>query len=165
MVSEAPRRFLQRLRAWVEKVEDALLVLLLTGMVLLAGGQILLRNAFGTGLTWSDPLLRVGVLWIALLGAMAATRKANHIRIDILSRFLPATAERYNRFVTDLFTAIVCLLVAWHAGRFVHDEYLDGSVLFAAVPAWACELILPIGFGVMGLRYLLGLFAARQASS
>jgi TRAP-type C4-dicarboxylate transport system permease small subunit len=156
-VSETPSRVLQRLRTWARQLEDGLLVLLLTGMILLAGTQILLRNAWGTGLTWSDPLLRVGVLWIALLGAMAATRTAHHIRIDVLSRFLPPKITRYNRLVTDLFTAIVCLLVAWHAGRFVHDEYLDGSLLFAAVPAWACELILPVGFGVMGLRYLLGL--------
>lgn len=164
-MSEAPRRLLERLGSWIAKIEDGLLVVLLTALVLLAGGQILLRNALGTGLTWSDPLLRVGVLWVALLGAMAATRHANHIRIDVLSRFLPPTAAHYSRFLTDLFTAIVCLLVAWHAGRFVHDEYLNGSLLFAAVPAWACELILPIGFGVMGLRYLLGLFTARRVST
>jgi len=164
-MTATPRRFLLSLRAWVGRVEDGLLVALLTAMILLAAGQILLRNALGTGLTWSDPLLRVGVLWIALLGAMAASRSAHHIRIDVLSRFLPTRAERYVRSVTDLFTAVVCLLVTWHAARFVHDEYLDGSLLFAAVPAWACELIIPIGFGVMGLRYLLGVFTPPRPST
>ena len=28
-------------------------------------------------------------------------------------------------------------------------------VAFAAVPAWVCELILPLGAGVLCLRYLL----------
>jgi TRAP-type C4-dicarboxylate transport system permease small subunit len=163
-VSEASHRFVARLSSWTEKVEDGLLVLLLTGLVVLAGAQILLRNAWGVGLTWSDPLLRVAVLWIALFGAMAATRKNHHIRIDVLSRFLSPRASRYNRFVTDLFSGVVCLLLAWHAGRFVRDEYLDGSLLFATVPAWACELIIPIGFGVMSLRYLLGLFRSHPAA-
>jgi TRAP-type C4-dicarboxylate transport system permease small subunit len=136
-------------------VEDALLALLLTGMILLAAAQILLRNLLSVGLVWGEPLLRILVLWLALLGAMAATRQGKHIRIDVLSRFLPPRATTYLRRVTDLFSGLVCALVAWHAGRFVYMEWQDGFELFSSIPAWVFELILPLGFTVMALRFLL----------
>lgn len=151
------RNWLRRLRDWTGKAEDALLVLLLSGMIALAGSQILLRNVWDMGLSWGEPLLRVSVLWVGLLGAMAATRDRRHIRIDLLSRFLPPDLAAWNRRLTDLFAGLVCLLLAWHGARFVHFEWLDGSLLFGTVPAWACESIIPLAFFLMGLRYLLGL--------
>ncbi len=149
------RSLLQRAQQRILTIENGLLVLLLTGMILLATLQIVLRNGWSTGLSWADPALRVAVLWVTLLGAMAATRDNNHIKIDLLSRFLPAPLKGYMQLATDLFSAFICGLLAWHGGRFVYFEWQDGSILFATVPAWACELIIPLGFGVMALRFLL----------
>ena len=149
------RSRLERIRRGVARLEDALLTLLLTGMILLASAQIISRNLFSFGFVWGEPLLRVLVLWLALLGAMAATRDGNHIRIDVLSRFLPPGANLLVRRITDLFSALVCALVAWHASRFVHAEWQDGLELFSGVSSWAVELIIPVGFGVMALRFLL----------
>ncbi len=148
-------QILQRAKQQISTIENSLLVLLLTGMILLATLQIVMRNGWATGLSWADPTLRVAVLWITLLGAMAATRDDNHIRIDLLTRFLPEGLKCYTRLVTDLFSAFICGVLAWHGGRFVYFEWQDGSILFASVPAWICELIIPLGFGVMALRFLL----------
>ena len=130
---------LARTRQVLRTVEDALLTTALAATLLLAIGQILLRNIWLTGISWSDPVLRVLVLWIAMFGAMAATRDGNHIRIDILSRYLsPALASACTR-LTDLFAAAVCAILAWHAARFVLFEYQDGALLFASVPALLTE--------------------------
>lgn len=147
---------LSRLRHIVLLVEDGLLAFTLGSMVLLAGTQILLRNVFDSGISWGDPTLRVMVLWVALLGAMVATRNGNHIRIDILTHILPGRYHHIAHRLTDLFTGIVCALLAWHGGRFVLFEWEDGSLLFGTVPAWVCEIIIPVGFAVMALRFLLG---------
>jgi TRAP-type C4-dicarboxylate transport system permease small subunit len=146
---------LARLRRLLSRLEDAVLSLLLTAMILLAAAQIFSRNLFAFGLVWGEPLLRMLVLWLTLLGAMAATRDGNHIHIDALSHFLPASAQRLARRVTDAFSALVCGLLAWHAGRFVHFEWQDGLELFAGIPAWVLELIIPVGFGVMAARFAL----------
>jgi TRAP-type C4-dicarboxylate transport system permease small subunit len=137
------------------RLEDALLVALLSGMILLACTQILLRNLWDSGLVWADPLVRVLVLWLTMLGAMAATRERHHIQIDLLSRFLSPRKQRLVRSLTDLFAALVCGLLAWHSGRFVWLEFQDGGILFAMLPAWVCESVMPLGFGVMSLRFLL----------
>ena len=68
---------------WLERVENGLIAVLVLAMVLLAGAQILLRNLFGTGIEWADPLLRALVLWTAMLGALAAARDDKHIGLDL----------------------------------------------------------------------------------
>jgi len=145
---------LARLGRATAAIEDTLLVLMLAAMILLAGSQIVLRNFWDIGLAWGDPLLRVSVLWIGLLGAMAATRDDNHISIDILYRLLPIAGKNISRAITDLFTAVVCGYVAWYGGLLVALEKREESIVFASVPAWIAELIIPVGFGVMALRFL-----------
>ena len=145
----------RRLLKWTHAVEDGLLALMVTAMIILAVTQIGLRNLFDSGIVWIDPLLRTLVLWLGLMGAMAATRDDNHIRIDILSRLLPPTARRWSRAAGDLFAAIVCGLFAYHSGRFLVMDYQDEIIAFGDLPAWVAELILPLGFGVMALRFTL----------
>lgn len=144
-----------RLSAGFAVAEDALLVVLLALMIGLAGTQIVLRNVFDAAIGWGDPLLRVTVMWVGLLGAMVATREDNHIAIDLVTRYVSGRAGRASRAVAALFTSGVCALLAWHGARFVLLDWDAGTSAFAGVPAWACELIVPVGFGVMALRFLV----------
>lgn len=146
---------LDRIIHGVRLVEDGLIVFLVLAMILLSAGQIVLRNVWGVGLVWADPLLRVMVLWVGLLGAMAATRHNNHITVDVLSRFLPPRLKRISQWFTGLFASALCAVLAWHGVRFVAMEYEVGTILFSGIPAWCCELIIPLGFGVMALRFLV----------
>jgi len=154
-----PRSVLERLGGMLSAVEDGILVSLLTAMIGLAGTQILLRNLWDTSIGWGDPLLRVTVMWVGLLGAMAASRDDNHITIDLVSRLLEDRAKSVTRVITGLVSGIVCLMLAWHGMRFVLFEREDQAIAFASVPAWMCELIIPVAFGIMALRFLTGVLA------
>jgi TRAP-type C4-dicarboxylate transport system permease small subunit len=150
---------IQRIARIAATIEDGLLTLLLTGMVVLAFVQIALRNLGDISLSWGDPLLRVAVLWLALVGAIAATRDDNHIRIDLLSRYLPNSFALPLKRLTELFSASICGIIAWHSALLVQMEYQDGTTSFSGIPTWMLELILPLGFGIMALRFLInGLF-------
>lgn len=153
--------WLRNLQRLTTTLENGLLTLTLASLVVLALTQILLRIIWQLGIGWADPTLRVLVLWVALLGGLAATRDNNHIRIDIVSRYLaPAWRKRAAR-ASDNFSALVCAVIAWHSARFVLREYEDGVLLFSSVPAWLCESILPAGFALMALRFLLSAVAGR----
>ena len=154
MNEPAGGRLLRTLRV-VHRVEDGLIALLLGAMVMLAGGQILLRNVLTGGAGWIDPLLRVMVLWVGLLGAVAASRSDKHIAIDAAVRALPARPRCMARAFTCGFTAGVAGLIAVHSARFVAMDYAAQAVAFAGVPAWVLQLILPVAFALIALRYLL----------
>lgn len=62
----------------VHRLEDVLLIVLLSSMIALASTQILLRIFFEYGLIWAEPLLRVMVLWLGLTGATVKPAQQTH---------------------------------------------------------------------------------------
>lgn len=135
--------------------EDAVLVIILTGMILLAASQIVMRNFLNIGFIWGDELLRMLVLWIAVAGAVAASRNDKHINIAVLDRFLPAKLKLYVKTVIHLFTAGVCGVITWHSIQFVRTSHEYGDLLLGTVPAWLLQLVLPLGFALICYRYAL----------
>ena len=124
--------------------------------------QVVLRNLGLGGFYWGDSAVRVIVLWIAMLGALIASREDNHIRIDLLSRlfsksslgFSATTFQRANY----LFTCFILVMFAYASLQFVYYEYVDGAIAFGLVPAWICELIIPLASGLMSIRYFVYFF-------
>lgn len=133
--------------------EDTALVLLLGAMVVLASSQIILRNGFGEGFVWADESLRLMVLWLALVGSIAASRADKHISINVLARFLPPTGQVIARIVTNAFTAVVCMLVGYFALQFVMQSREFEDELLGGLPAWWFQWIMPVAFFLMGWRY------------
>ena len=138
----------------LHRAEDALLVFLLSAMIVLASTQILLRNLLDSGFVWIDPLLRVLVLWLGLIGATVATRNNRHIRIDLLSKFFSRNTHRLIQSIIGQVSAWTCLVVAWYGFKWIQMDYVDGVTSFAGVPAWLLEVIIPVTFALIGLRYL-----------
>lgn len=143
----------RRLEAFARLAENSLLVAILTGIIVLASGQILLRNVFNTGFVWSDELLRLMVLWLTMVGAMTASRDNKHIKIDVLSRILPAKLQLLSQALTALFASLICVIITWHAFRFVAGSREFGETLLENLPAWYFQAILPFGFGLIAFRY------------
>ena len=73
--------------------EDTFLLVILIGMMLLAGTQIFLRNLIDNSIFWGDEMLRLMVLWLTVAGGLAASRMDKHISIAVIDRFLPKTAQ------------------------------------------------------------------------
>ena len=139
----------------ISQIEETLLCLLLTSMILLACVQIFLRFFFSGGIAWADPLLRYMVLWAGLFGAAVATKKGKHISIDIISHLLP---DRYNPWLQallNLFSAGVCSVLTYAAVNFVRDEALYGGRRILEIPSWGLNLVFPIAFGIISLRFLI----------
>jgi TRAP-type C4-dicarboxylate transport system permease small subunit len=140
-------------RGALYRIEEALLALLLGAMILLSSLQILLRSAFDAGLSWADPMLRVLVLWVGLLGAVTASREGRQITVDVISRLLSGRARAAVGTVTSLFTAGVASVLAYHATRFVASERSFASVAFSGIPAWVLQSVIPLAFAAIALRY------------
>jgi TRAP-type C4-dicarboxylate transport system permease small subunit len=146
------------MQTWTKRLhraEDALLVLLLSTMIVLASTQILLRNLFDSGFVWIDPLLRVLVLWLGLIGATVATRNNRHIRIDLLTKLFSRSTNRLIQLVIAQVSAWTCLVIAWYGFQWIRMDYVDGITSFIGVPAWALEVVIPVTFALIGLRYLI----------
>lgn len=144
---------LARLERFGKLAENAALVVLLAALVLLAVGQIILREVFETGFFRADELVKLLVLWLAMVGSIAATRDNRHIRIDALSHLLPDGAVTAIRLFVDTFAAIVCGVIAWQAWRYLQLEIEFEDTVLINVPAWIAHVIVPGAFALMSYRF------------
>ena len=153
-----PRDVVERLRraaaAW-DAAERVVLGALAAGMVILAATQIVLRNFFRTGLPWAEPLLNQSLLWLTMLGALAATGQRKHITMDLASHVLPPRAAAAVRAATNLFAAVLCAVLAkagWHYVA-VQREMESGGLL--GVPLWVFPAVIPVVFALLAGRFAL----------
>lgn len=146
---------MNRVVYWLHRVEDTVLVLLLLSMIILAGLDILARTLWSGGINWVPPLLRIMVLWLGLLGAMLATRSREHIAIDLINNMGGTQLKHALALITSIFAAFICLVIAYHSQRFVRFAYEFGDTGFAQLPAWPFQLVIPITFAIMALRFAL----------
>ncbi len=146
---------LARLERAGRLVETVLLVTLLGSIMLLAVGQIVLREVFNTGFVWADELIKLMVLWLAMVGSIAACRDNRHIRIDALSHILPQMAVEVTRAVVDVFAAVVCAVIAWHTWRYLQVEIEYADTVLVNVPAWIAHSVLPAAFLLISFRFVV----------
>jgi TRAP-type C4-dicarboxylate transport system permease small subunit len=137
----------------LSRVEQVLIAVLLTVMILLAFAQIVLRNFFATGIDWGDALVRYLVVWVGFIGAAIATKEGKHITIDVLSRGLTGAGNSAIRAISHFVSAAVCGMLTWAGIKFIFFEAQMGGVAFFKLPVWVPELIIPLTFGLMTLRY------------
>lgn len=134
-------------------LEDAALAGLLLALVVFAGAQIGARQLFDSGWVWADQAIRIGVLWIGLLGAVVASREDRHLKIDVLARVLPPRGQAVVAILAHVVTAGVCAVIAWYAARFVLGEREFGAVGVGGLPAWTLQVVMPAAFALMALRH------------
>ncbi len=139
----------------LNKAEGFLLVVLLTIMIVLSFAQVILRNVLGEGLLWADILLRHLVLWIGFLGASLAVSHQRHIGIDALTRALSGRYQLAARVVTNLFAAAMCYVLFDASRSFLAFEIEDSRPLVFNIPEWYSELIIPVGFGLLMVHFLV----------
>ena len=140
---------------WIDRIERVFLTVLVTGMVGLSALQILLRNVWHTGLNWAEPLLGMALLWLTMLGALAAAGLGRHLAIDLAAALLPRRGSIWVARVTSLFAAIVCGLLAWAAGRYVGFQREMDITLLLGAPVWKYYMVIPIVFWLMAFRFVV----------
>lgn len=137
------------------RTEGIVLVTLLSVMVVMAFLQVVLRNLFSSGILWGDILLRHILLWLGFLGAAIATSENRHINIDALRRFLSPRVRSAVEVMTDLFAAFICYLLAGAGWSFVQGEMADTRMVTGGIPSWYAEIIIPIGFGLLAVHFVI----------
>ena len=153
---------MSRWQGWDEtlgRVEKFLVVVMLSIMILLAFLQIILRNVFSTGISWGDPLVRYLVLWVGFIGAGLASKEGKHITIEVFARWFSGHGSRYLKAIPHLVSALICALLTFAGWTFVQNEAQMGGTTFLEIPVWIPQLIIPVTFALMALRFGFRAFA------
>jgi len=153
------RNILDSLDRFGRHVENTALVVLLGTMIGVSVLQIVNRQLLDGSLniSWADELIKIIVLWLAMVGSVAACRDNKHIRIDLISHFLQGPFVTWSRVVVDVFTAVVCAFIAWQAWRLLRLEMEWGDTVLIDVPVWTVHAIVPTAFALLSYRFGVGI--------
>ncbi len=116
--------------------------------------ELLLRGLFDSGIPGSNGYVQNLTLWIAFLGAMAASREGAHLALAT-GEMLPLRWQRDARLATNTLSAGVAGALAWASLEFVRSELESPGMIGGWLPQWVVESILPIAFVVIAIRFWL----------
>lgn len=134
-------------------LEEILLGMLLSVIVLISGIQVVARYVFNNSLTWSEELCRYLYVWSGFLTVGFCIKHGCIIKIDTLTMFLPEKVQK----VLNVFTSILCFVVIamlFQASLGVVGKVVSTGQLTPAmrIPIWLVYLCAPIGYGLIELR-------------
>lgn len=142
---------------WITHTERVLLCISLSVMLIVASLQVILRNLFDSGIEGGDVVTRHLVLFLLFFGASLSTRDRRHIQMDATAKIIPKKIKPYFNLFVDSFCLFITVLLTMASYKFFLDEKMAGEILFSGIPTWAFILIIPVGFGLISIRYLIHL--------
>lgn len=147
------------LAAW-DRVERILVGLLGASALVIAIIQVFGRYIDPvSAINWAEEVIVYLAVWAVMLISSQLVRNDSHVRPDLVLRLLPAPAqcwvERFNCLVAMAFTAGM----VWYGWQIVDlawffDQRSSSDLQF---PMWAYYLALPVGGGLMLIRYTIRL--------
>src|SRR5258707_7053494 len=157
-VVERPRR-----RSFVASVESLLgkmveippALLVVAEIVILCAG-VVSRYVMHSPLIWSDELASILFLWLAMLGAVVAFRRAEHMRMTAIVANAKPAMRTYLDVVATCAALAFLLLIIWPAYDYAYEESFITTPALQIPNIWRAAA-LPVGICLMALFALLRL--------
>jgi TRAP-type C4-dicarboxylate transport system permease small subunit len=96
---------------WVLRGLEAILVILLAGMVVMVFGNVVLRYLFNSGLDLSEELSRYFFVWLTYIGAVVVMRENGHLGVDTLVGGLSRQWRLICMVVSDVIVLACCVML------------------------------------------------------
>ena len=144
-------------------VEIAAAGLVIAEIAILFGG-VISRYVFDRPLVWSDELASTLFLWLAMLGAVIAFHRDEHMRMTACVGMLPGPARALLDSLATGASLAFLLLIGWPAFQYASDEVPITTSALQVTDAWRAAA-LPAGIGLMIVFALLRLTRAAPAKA
>ena len=144
-----------RAQDFLDRLEEGFMATALAIMTVLTFIQVILRYIFGTGWVWSLEATTYTFAWLVLIGRSYCVRERAHIAVDLVVGRLPATTRRVVMLAAIGLCVTYCALMIYGGAIFVDRLMMLGNnARDIPLPRWMLTSILPLGFGLLAIRFL-----------
>src|SRR6202030_2820368 len=135
---------------------EILAAMLVAAEIIILFSGVVARYVLNHPLIWSDELASILFLWLAMLGAVIAFRRDEHMRMTAAVAGLPSqTRATFDLFATGAALAFL-LLIAWPSYEYAQEEIFITTPALGLTNAWRAAA-LPSGILLMAIFALLRL--------
>ncbi len=113
--------------------------------------DVLARQIMGSTTSWVVDVNTYLVAFITFLGAGYGLREQAHVRVDLVTRRLPASVRWALSLLSDLIVLAVTGLLGWLGAIYCYEAWTSGEQSFGlfAVPLWIPYAALPVGMAIL----------------
>ncbi|MDR2494001.1 MAG: TRAP transporter large permease subunit [Spirochaetaceae bacterium] len=133
-------------------LEKSLCYLSLAFLAMLPAAEMIARLVFKTGVHGSIETMEHLLLMVGLISGMAATSRGEHLSIALAQNFFPQKIKDRLAAGNSLLAALVLTVIAFTGVSFVAIG-LSPPRMVGFIPNQTFALIIPIGYGVMAVRF------------
>jgi len=138
------------------RFEKVVLGLIMCLLIIMGFTQVICRFVLHIPLAWAEELLTFCMVWVAYLGASAATNERKHIIVSMFVDLLPKPL----RIGFTIFSQILwlgCAIVMAYLGWNTTMNYIKrGAVtLGGKYPYWVASIVIPLGMILMAIRVII----------
>jgi tripartite ATP-independent transporter DctM subunit len=145
--------------ALLGRIVEGLAAILVAAEIVILFCGVVARYLFNHPLVWSDELASILFLWLAMLGAVIAFRRDEHMRMTAATAILaPPRRALFDLFATCAALAFL-LLIMWPSYRYAEEETFITTPALGLDNAWRAAA-LPCGIALMAIFAVLRLLRA-----
>ena len=136
------KRSIQKVDKCLSMIENAVIILGLSAMVLILLAQVIMRYVFSRPLTWSEEAARFIFVYVSFIGISYAYRQKGHIRMEVVVNLFPQAVRRGLEVLINLGTiALFCYMIPFsfrfigiQAGVKATATHIPMSIVYTALP-------------------------------
>ena len=141
---------------FVKELDVVLGQLIIFFIVGIIGVQVILRFVFSAPFDWPEELSEILLIWLTFIGAVALTRRKDHIRVELMEEF---GGERLNtclKILFDIVTVGFLTLLAFYGWNLMNE------LTFEKTPALRLRIsliisIVPFSAAIMIVYYIIAI--------
>src|SRR6201995_31846 len=155
---DSPRRrsFGGSFEAWLGALVEIPAALLVVAEIVILFAGVVARYVLHTPLIWSDELASILFLWLAMLGAVVAFRRSEHMRMTALVANAGPRMQAYLDLIATCAALAFLLLIVHPAYDYAYEESFITTPALQISNSWRAAA-LPVGTCLMALFALLRL--------
>jgi tripartite ATP-independent transporter DctM subunit len=144
------------LENWLGTLVEIPAALLVVAEIVILFAGVVARYVLRQPLIWSDELASILFLWLAMLGAVVAFHRAEHMRMTAVVASAKPAMQAYLDVVATCASLAFLLLIVWPAYDYAYEESFITTPALQIPNTWRAAA-LPIGVGLMAVFALLRL--------
>src|ERR1700751_4275087 len=151
--------FIASIESWLGMLVEIPAAFLVVAEIVILFAGVVARYGLRQPLIWSDELASILFLWLAMLGAAVAFRRAEHMRMTAVVASVRAGMRAYLDVVATCAALAFLLLIIWPSYKYAYEESFITTPALQIPNIWRA-IALPIGICLMALFAFLRLLRA-----
>lgn len=149
-----------------ERTTQIVTGVVLAALVIMVCTEAFLRGAFNYSLGFVEELTGYSVVLLTFLGAAQALRHGALFRVHFLFDILSPNAQRWITRIFVVMALVVCAILAWKTKDLMLSSFSRGKFAPTVLrtPLWIPQMVLPLGFTVIGIFLVEKLILTFQKS-